>query len=140
MNTDKNINKIEIKAKLSMLWIFLVVNYLYCDFITLMDPETSRQLATGTVGGMQITQGFLLGSSILMEIPMVMIVFSRILKYKINRLANIIASIIMIVVQILSLFVDAPTSYYIFFSIIEIVCALIIFWYAWRWINKIENN
>lgn len=124
----------DIKARLSTLWIFVMFNYLYCDVIALMDSSLLKQFLSGDVGGMQINQGFLLGAAILMEIPISMILLSRVLKDSINRWANLIAGVIMTVVQISSLFFgSSPTMYYIFFSIIEITCTSFIAWYAWKW-------
>jgi hypothetical protein len=140
MNTNnKTIELKDRKVILSTLWIFAMFNYLYCDIMTVMDPVQLKQLLTGTVG-ITMNEKFLLGAAILMEIPIAMIFLSRILNYKSNRLANIIAGVIMTVVQIMSLFVGtgSPTLYYLFFSVIEITCTLFIVWYAWKWV-KPEN-
>jgi hypothetical protein len=124
------------KVLLSTIWIFVVFNYLYCDVLTLMDSAVLNQLLTGTVGGMEMTQGFLLGAGILMEISISMVLLSRTLNYGANRWANIIAGTITTVVQILSLFVgSSPTMYYLFFSIIEITSTALIVWIAWNWRN-----
>jgi len=80
-----------------------------------------------------MTPGFLLGASILMEIPIVMILLSRLLPQRSNRWTNIIAASIMTIVQALSLFVGTPAVYYIFFSIIEIGTNLAIIRIAWKW-------
>lgn len=101
-----------------------------------MDAEILKQLMTGTVGGLEMTQGFLLGAGILMEISIAMVLLSRVLKYSANRWANIIAGTITTVVQVLTLFVgSSPTMYYIFFSIIEIASTALIVWFAWQWRN-----
>ncbi len=121
------------KVVLSTLWIFVTLNYLYCDVMTLMDHEQLKQILTGTVGSIQMTEGFLLGASILMEIPIVMVLLSRILRYKANRWANIVAGSIKTVVMILSMFVGTPTLYYLFFGTIEMACTAFIVWYAWKW-------
>lgn len=125
--------KLDIKAKLSTLWLFALLNYLYCDLIGLMDSNLLKQFLTGSVGGIEFTQGFLLGASILMEIPIAMILFSRLFRYKINRWSNIIAGTLMTLVQISTLIMGTPTIYYIFFSIIEIAATASIVWIAWRW-------
>jgi hypothetical protein len=142
MNSNKNISEMkDRKILLSTLWIFLTVNYIYCDVISLMLPETIKQIMTGNIGAIHITQGFMLGASILMELPMAMILLSRILKYGANRWVNIIAGSIMSVVQILSFLTGtAPTFHYIFFSTIEIACTLIIILYSWKWKNTDTNN
>lgn len=135
MNSIKNIVEMDMKVKLSTLWLFAILNYLYCDVVGLMDSELLRQYMTGSVGGMHITQGFLLGASILMEISIAMVLLSRVLKYRANRFANIIAGTITTLVQISTLFMGSSSMYYIFFSIIEIGCTSLIVWYAWKWAN-----
>ena len=123
-----------VRSRLSTLWIFATVNYLYCDVVTLMDPDQLRKFMTGEVGGMHITPGFLLGASVLVEIPIAMILLSRALKDRANRLANVIAASTMTAVQLLSLGVQAPPPvYYVFFSVIEIAATSAIVWYACRW-------
>ena len=125
----------DMRIKFSTLWIFVMFNYLYADIVTLMDPVVLKELMTGYAGSLQITEGFLLGASILMEIPIAMVVLSRILKYRENRWANIIAGTIKTAAVLLSMFVGKPTLYYIFFGTIEIVCTSLIVWYAWKWPN-----
>lgn len=134
MNTNKE--AVEMKVKLSTLWIFVMLNYLYCDVVTLFDSGVLKELMTGIVGGIHFTQGFLLGAAILMEIPIAMVLLSRVLKYRANRWTNITAGAIMTVVQLSSLFFGtSPTPYYLFFSIIEVACTSFIVWYAWKWPN-----
>jgi len=124
------------KVLLSTLWIFVTVNYIFCDVLSHIDPEFLRLLLDGgQLLGMPVNQGFLLGSAIFMEIPFVMILLSRLLNYKANRLSNIIAAGIMTAAQISSLFVGPPALHYIFYSIIEIAGTLLIVWFAWRWTN-----
>ena len=119
-----------IKSKLSTLWVVATLNYLYCDVVTLMDPHLLKQFMAGSVGGMQISQGFLLGAGVLVEIPIAMVLLSRILGARSNRRANIIAGATMTAVQLLSLGVKTPAPYYLFFSVIEIACTSAIVWYA----------
>lgn len=121
------------KVMLSTLWVFVVFNYLYCDVMSLMDPKLLKQYIFGNPGGIQVTEGFLFGAAILMEIPIAMVFLSRVLKNRLNRWTNTIAGIIMTAVQLISLFFGtSPTPYYLFFSIIEIGCTLLIVWYAWK--------
>jgi hypothetical protein len=118
---------------LSTLWIFVMFNYLYCDLLGLMDSGSLKQYLTGHVNGLDVTQGFLLGAAVLMEIPIAMIVLSRVLKSKTSRRANIAAGAFMTAVQIASLFVGGLTMFYAFFSVVEIACTSFIAWYAWTW-------
>ncbi len=109
-------------------------NYLYCDVLALMDSGYLKQVMTGSVNGIHMTPGFLLGASILMEIPTAMVLLSRVLGYRANRWANLIAGAFMTLVQLATLFLGSgPTIYYVFFSVIEIACTALIVWYAWKW-------
>jgi hypothetical protein len=130
MNTSEKTTRMkDKKVILSTLWIFAVLNYLYADvFTSFFDPQAQ----TGTV---TMTQGSVLGFAVLMEIAIVMVLLSRVLKYGANRWANIIAGIIHTALVSWSLSVQTPLPFYIFFASIEIACTLFIVWYAWRWRN-----
>lgn len=118
---------------LSTLWIFVTLNYLYCDVLSLMSPEMLNSLiTTGGAGGITMDEPTLLGAAILLEIPILLVLLSRILTYKANRWANIIGGSIKTLVMAGTLFMGA-SLHYIFFAIIEITTTLFIVWYAWTW-------
>jgi hypothetical protein len=121
------------RSRLSTLWIFATLNYLYCDVVSLMDSALLKQFMAGNIGAVHISQAFLLGAGLLVEIPMAMVLLSRILPSRINRWVNIVAGITMTAVQLLSLVASTPAPYYIFFSTIEIASTSVIVWYAWKW-------
>jgi hypothetical protein len=138
MNTNsKTVEMPDRKAVLSTLWIFLAVNYIYCDLLSQMEPAVLRELiTTGTLGSIQVTQVFLLSAAIMMEIPFAMILLSRVLPYRVNRWANIIAGAIMVAIQVGTMGMGTPsTLHYLFYSAIEVACNLFIVWYAWKWTN-----
>jgi len=140
MNAQMNFNSLkDRKLTLSTLWIFVTLNYLYCDVMGLMDPVLLKQFLTGTVGNIHFDENFLLGAAILMEIPIAMVLLSRVLKYNANRWANIIAGFIKTAVMIITMFIGKPTHYYLFFGIIEIATTSFIVWYAWKW-TKPEDD
>jgi hypothetical protein len=134
-SVNKTTGMEDMKIKFQTLWIFVMFNYLYCDVLGLHDPTVLKELITGHAGSLQITQEFLLGAAILMETAIAMVLLSRVLKYRANRWANIIAGVIHTAAVSLSMFVGKPALYYIFFGTIEIVCTSLIVWYAWRWTN-----
>jgi drug/metabolite transporter (DMT)-like permease len=116
--------KMNPKVLLSTLWLFAMLTYTYGDVVTLMDPVKH--------GSIELTEGFLLFGSILMMIPISMVLLSRILKYRANRWTNIIAGMFMTAFLTVTLFVAVPTTYYAFFSAIEIACTALIVGYAWK--------
>jgi hypothetical protein len=120
----------DVRVRLSTLWVFMLLNFLYCDVLGSFDPGMPKNL----------TQDALLAASFLMEIPIAMVLLSRMLKYRPNRWANVIAGAFMAVVQASTLFVGTTTVYYVFFSAIEIACLLFIVWTAWRWAEPVAAN
>ena len=124
---------LDMNVKLSTLWITASLSYLYCDVLSLMDPELLKQYLQGNVNGLAFTPGFLLGAAILISIPILMVLLSRVLTYRANRWTNITAGTVMTAVQTLTLFIGWPAPYYLYLSIIEITCTVLIVGYAWRW-------
>jgi hypothetical protein len=128
MNTNKitNIMK-DRKVILSTLWIFALLNYIYADIFNLFFNPIAQ---SGTM-----PQGVIFAFAILMEIAIAMVLLSRVLKYGINRWANIVAGVVHTALVIYSLFGETPLPFYIMFACIEIACTLFIVWYAWKWRN-----
>ena len=137
MNTVIRTNLLEDKRSLlSALWIFLAANYIYCDHLSLLEPGAVNGLMAGQIGSIQITQGFLLSAALIIEIPILMIVLARVLKYRVNRWVNIIAGVLMVVIQVGSMgFGTPPTLVYLCYSILEVVVNLLIVWLALKWRN-----
>ena len=138
MNTNKKTTAMrDTKILLAILWIFFSFTFVYSDVRTSYEPGVLEETMTGYLaeGTVQITQGFLLGTAIIWEIPFVMIVLSWVLKYRANRWVNITAATIMAVLQIGSLFLGTPSLQYIFYSTMNIACLLLIVWNAWKWSN-----
>ena len=137
MNTnEKNDEMMDRKVILSTLWIFAIFNYIYADILTFYEPGVLGELMTGSVGGIKFTQGFLLVAAVLMETAIVMVLLSRVLKYRANRRANIIAGVIHTLAVSGSMFIGStPSLHYMFFGTIEIITTLFIVWYAWTWAN-----
>ncbi len=134
----KTYHKMNRKTLLSTLWVFVTINYLYCDLIGLMDSSLLKQYLKGSVEGMEINENFLLAAGILMEIPISMILLSRILKDKPNAVANLVAAFIKTSVMALTLFLGKPTIYYLFFATIEISTTVFILVYVIGWLKEIN--
>jgi hypothetical protein len=133
MNTNiKTTGKIDTKVLLSTLWIVVMINMLKADILSLYIPGALDEVVkTSASTGSSIPQ-LMLGGAVMMEISIIMIILSRVLKYGVNRWVNIITSIITIV------FVaggGASYPHYIFIATVEVVCLLLIIWNAWKWTN-----
>lgn len=126
----------DIRVRLSVLWLFATLNYIYADVFFCVDVLGSNK---GGPSVIHFSPGAWLGIAVLMEIPMAMILLSRILKPGANRWANIVAGTIETAAVLLTSFIlpilklTETSSYYVFFGAIEVACTSLIIWYAWRW-------
>ena len=129
--------KMNTRILLILLWVFYTVNFMYCDTLSSLEPGVLEMHISGFTGDgtVKITDGFLLGTAMMFEIPFLMIVLSWVLKYRVNRWVNIVAGTLFVLAQIGSLFIGVPSPAYIFYSVIEITGLLLIVWNAWKWTN-----
>ena len=134
MKTNRSITKkLDTKVLLSTLWIVVMINMLKADILSLYIPGALDELVK-FAGETPITQ-LMLGGAVMMEISIAMIFLSRVLKYRVNRWVNIITSIITIVFVVGG---GSTYPHYIFIASIEVLCLLLIVWYAWKWSNPEE--
>ena len=128
--SGKAMEKLDTKVLLSTLWIVVMINMLKADILSLYIPGVLDDLAK-FAGETPITQ-LMLGGAVMVEISIAMVILSRVLKYSVNRWANIITSAITI-----AFVVAGGSSYphYIFIATVEVVCLLLIAWFAWTWTN-----
>ena len=115
-------------SRLSWLWVFFMFNTAYIDINTLY-----YSVFVNHHTDVHFTQTFLLGAAVLVEIPTAMVILSRMLRYRWNRLTNVIVGVLLTVIQIATLFVGTPTLAYGFISAILIATSGGIAWYAWNW-------
>lgn len=128
------VNKVEntnVREKISLLWIVVMFIMAFADIFTFMLPGFVSDLMTGNTP-IKITQELMLVMAIINTIPIGMIFLSRVLKYKANRWANILAGVVTIVYVIGG---GSAYLHYYYFGAVEILCMLGIIWYSWKWKN-----
>ena len=139
MNANKNAArtledmKINIKIKLSALWVTLILFYIYADILGFYTPGNIEKVMLGEIGGIQITEGFLLIMAVWMAIPSVMVFLSLTLTANVNRWVNIILAALSIVVLAATFFAGEFSMRYTVQAIVEAVVIVLIIWYAWKW-------
>ncbi len=110
-------------------------NMAFADIIGFIEPGTLERLMAGDFG-FEMTPAIVMVISIIQVIPIAMILFSRMLKFSINRWANILAGILTL------LYITAGGSWdktsYIVFGTVEIVALLYIVWSAWTWPTQVQ--
>ncbi|MES0491767.1 MAG: DUF6326 family protein [Leptospirales bacterium] len=138
MNTNEvsqnipNKSLIDVRLKLSALWIVYMFIYSYTDYYKMYVPGKINEMISGFYGEIQITQMSLFIFSAITIIPALMIFLTLILKEKVNRWSNLIIGALHIVVGGAAIF-DSNWTFWIFYCSLLICVATLIVVYAWRW-------
>ena len=114
-------------TRLSTLWVVVMFNMVFADILTFIKPGALQELWAGQAG-VQITPELLLVFALLIEIPIAMILASRLLKRGPNRWANTAAALVTTAFVVGG---GALTPHYLFFAIVELTCMALIVWYVW---------
>lgn len=129
MKGNERKNSMDTRERISILWIVVMFTMAFADILTFVLPEAIQGIVSGNTET-RITQELLLIMAVLVEIPILMIYFTKTLNWKINRILNAAAAVVTII------FVIGGGSlylHYIFFAAIETICMLLIVRYALKW-------
>lgn len=127
---------IDTKVQLSALWTATMFCYIYCDYFALYIPGKLEGMMRGEMGPLgAVTQGTLVGTSLLMAVPSLMIALSVVLPARPNRTLNIIVGTFYAL--LLALFASTATWYfYKLFAGLESILAALVVARAWRWPSR----
>jgi hypothetical protein len=124
--------QIHVKFKLSALWVSVMLCYIYGDYFGLWQPGQLQGMLEGKMGPLgPTTQLVLVGTSVMMAIPSVMVFLSLVLRPHLNRWVNIILGVLYTLIIIVTM--PGSWAFYIFFGIVEVVLTALVVWYAWNW-------
>jgi hypothetical protein len=122
---------VNVRIKISALWTSMLFVFAYVDLFSLYRPDFRADLEGGEVGGLAVNQSFLLGSTIYVVIPSLMVFCALILRPRVNRIANIALSGIYALTIIAGAI--GEWSYYLLGSAIEVALLAGVAYYASTW-------
>jgi hypothetical protein len=122
---------VNVRIKISALWTSMLFVFAYVDLFSLYRPDFRADLEAGEIGGFTVNQAFLLGTTVYVVIPSLMVFCALILRPRVNRIANIALSIIYVLTIIAAAI--GEWNYYILGSAIEAALLAAIVYYAWTW-------
>jgi hypothetical protein len=128
--------QLDVRIKLAFLWTTIMALYIYADYFGLMVPGHLEALMNQKSPIGPITPGLLIGFSVLLIIPALMIAVSATMRQRINRLFNIIFGIVYAIVSILMIVSSLGSHWMVFFilyQVVELGIFSLIVWYAWKW-------
>jgi hypothetical protein len=127
--------EIDVKWKLSALWSSVMFCYVYGDYFGLYKPGALENMIAGQMGPLgPTTQGVLVGTSVLMAIPSLMVFLSLALPTRVNRGINIGLGVFYTLIMLMTL--PGAWAFYLVLGVIEIILTVLIVGYAWKWPRK----
>jgi lipopolysaccharide export LptBFGC system permease protein LptF len=128
-------NPLDMRIILAVLWIAEVLSSLNGDTYRLSDSVALKSLLENS-GSIKATPELLLVMSIIFVFPILMSALTLILKAPVSRWANRIIGILYAVIifgfWVLG-FVLGSVSYEFVWSTAQLVFAVMVVWYAWKW-------
>lgn len=124
--------QVPVKVRLSALWTAVMFCYVYGDYFGLYLPGQLQAMLAGKMEPLgPTTQGVLLGTSLMMAIPGVMVFLSLALKPAVNRWTNIVLGTLYTLIMLATM--AGAWAFYIFLGVVEVALTVLVVWYAWRW-------
>lgn len=139
VTTEMEDVKINVKLKISALWIAMLFVFAYVDIFVFYKPGIIEGIMAGKIAIFEVNQMFLFFTTLYILIPSMMVFLSLVLKPKINRFTNIAVGTLY-AVSILGSCIGETWAFYIFGSILEILLLLSIIRYAWKWPKQERFN
>ena len=137
INVQRQMLALSMKAKLSTLWIFFLFNIIFRDIHEFVEPGFMEEVLTGTVNGNPVTEHMLLLGGVMIEVPIAMVLLSRILPYGANRWTNMIVAILYGVLVPAFGTTDLDDTFHL---IMEVAALSTVIWSAWRWRNPLPKR
>jgi hypothetical protein len=124
--------EIPVRMKISALWTSVMFCYIYGDYFWLYRPGKLQEMLAGKMAPLgPVTQGVLLGTTLSMVIPSLMIFLSLVLKRAPNRWLNIILGVAYSLFVLVTM--PGAWAFYLFLGTVDIALTALIVWYAWSW-------
>jgi hypothetical protein len=123
-----------VKLVLCALWIAMLFVFAYVDIFGFLRADVLNAALDGKMAttGFTINQGFLTFTLIYILLPALMVVLSLLLKPRVNRIINIVVSLLYII-TIIGSAIGETWVYYLLGSFIEVILLVAIARTAWKW-------
>lgn len=119
------------RVLLSILWIFVILNFFARDIHELGRPGMLEQMMSGMIDGVVVTDMLMLLGGIMIEIPILMTVLALLLPRGANRWAHIgVGLLTMAMIVAMNLKPDLDNVFFMGIQLIALIAIVVI---AWRW-------
>jgi Family of unknown function (DUF6326) len=122
---------VNVRIKISAAWVSVLFVFAYVDLFSLYRPDFRADLDAGEVGGFDVNQAFLLGTTAYVVIPSLMVLLTLVLPSHVSRIVNIALAVVYAVTIVAG--AVGEWYYYILGSAVEVALLATIVYFAWTW-------
>ena len=115
------------------MWLFVGIGFIAQTVLNILKPGVLAQITAGNLEGMKITQEVMLVWAVMFLFPLVMAILSLALKDSINRWANIIVGIVVVILCLIGFSEYRADAYAILILTTRIIVAALIIWLSYKW-------
>lgn len=129
--TDYLDYRINPRIKIAALWASMLFVYVYVDLFGFFRPDVRADIEAGKIFVFTVGQGVLLGMTVYVLIPILMLFLSLVLPVRLTRTANLVVTVIYGVTVVGG--AVGEWGYYMLGSLVEVVLLAAIVYFAWTW-------
>ena len=126
------------RIKIAALWASVLFIFAYVDLFSLFRADIRADIEAGEMFAFTIGQGFLLGVTIYIVVPSLMVFLSLVLPVRVTRMANIVLAVLYAVT--IAGGAIGEWNYYILGSLIEVALLAGVVYYAWTWPKATDSG
>ncbi len=129
VDTNRRIDRLESRALLCALWMFVLLNFIFRDLHEIVKAEFLADAVNGIYNGREVTEAMFLLGGVIVEVPIVMMLLAWVLPLQLSRWANIVVAPLFGLTLIAA---PGDLDDYFHFSLMAMALAAIV-WKAWTW-------
>ena len=119
------------RIKIAALWASMMFIFVCVDLFSLYRGDVRADIEAGKIAAFSIGQGYLLGVTIYVVLPSLMLFLSLVLPVRVMRMANIVVAVLYALTVAGS--AVGEWNYFILGSLTEAALLVGIAYYAWTW-------
>ncbi|MCF8526563.1 MAG: DUF6326 family protein [Candidatus Nanopelagicales bacterium] len=131
IHTAQERSPIDVRLRMSALWVATMLVFLCVDLFSLYRADVRQGLDDGRVSVFDVGQPFLLGITVYVIVPSVMVYLSLVLPRRINRVVSILlASVYAITIAGSAV---GEWAYFVLGSLVEVSLLVVLIHHSWTW-------
>jgi hypothetical protein len=124
--------RVPVRVRLAALWTSLMFCYVYGDYFGLYGKGKLQEMIDGSFGPLgPTTAGVLVGVSLMMAVPALMVFGSMALPAGLGKWMNIVLGVVYAAIMLLTM--PGAPAFYLTLGVIEVLLSLATVVTAWRW-------